>query len=105
MSKGNRVVQVRLIGEMVDAIFAELEKRNNHTAKEIWNPSDWIRAAIQEKLKHSSRCRGRKQIRKYQCVHCGLKFTSKEIAFVTKPLFGKKEYECVSCVRVQPTPL
>lgn len=57
MSKGNRIVPVRISAEMMSAIEASIESLNVRAGPNHWNVSDWIRQAILDKLAHMQRSR------------------------------------------------
>lgn len=57
MSRGNRIIKVRITAEFAAAIEAQILSRNNHSAEEPWVISDWIRVAMREKLDKMRRCR------------------------------------------------
>lgn len=57
MSKGNAVIPVRFTENLLAWMDEEIEMRNGRTADEPWNRSDFIRAAVIDKLKHRGRSR------------------------------------------------
>jgi hypothetical protein len=60
MSKGNPIVCMRLNAEYLDVLDALVLHHNATTPGEIWTRSDWIMAAIYEKLAKLARSRGRR---------------------------------------------
>lgn len=100
MSKGNRVIQFRITEEAYDLMDLARRVRNMVSANEPQDMSAWVRAAVMEKLAHLRRAREQGKVKRYRCVHCGLGRTIEEIDHVVKPMWGRKEYICTSCVTV-----
>ena len=57
MSKGNKIVPVRMTETLLHEIEAQIASRNAVAAGEPWVISDFIRTACQEKLKKMARSR------------------------------------------------
>jgi len=55
MSKGSKVVPLRISQELLDEIARSVESANYHTKGELYTTSSWIRKCIQEKLDHLNR--------------------------------------------------
>lgn len=55
MSKGSRVVPVRMPDELMEEIMAYIVRRNWATMTEPYSLSTFIRKAIREKLDHAKR--------------------------------------------------
>lgn len=56
-SKGSKVLQVRVPRDLLNAIKMQIAQRNVFTKEEPWKVSDFIRAAMVEKLKKMERSR------------------------------------------------
>jgi len=102
MSAGNAIVNIRVDEAMLDRMNEELERRNANTKEGEWTLSDYVRAAIREKIAHSDRSRCSKQDKKFRCNECDYKFSMNKLGYFVKPLFSPKVYTCVYCVRVKP---
>lgn len=61
MSKGSRVVTLRLTPELETQVLAAIGRANNRTQDEPYGISTWIAKAIREKLDHLNRKPGRKK--------------------------------------------
>jgi len=59
MSRGSPKIVVRVSAELLQQLDLDLATRNENTRHELWERSDWVRAAIREKLDHRRRSRGR----------------------------------------------
>jgi Arc/MetJ-type ribon-helix-helix transcriptional regulator len=57
MSQGTRVYTVRLSDEMMAEVQDCMQRRDFHSANSPWTLSDFIKAAITEKLSHMARSR------------------------------------------------
>jgi Arc/MetJ-type ribon-helix-helix transcriptional regulator len=57
MSKGNRVIKVRVSPELIALIERQIQQRNYHSREAPWVISDWIRVAMIEKLDKMRRSR------------------------------------------------
>lgn len=57
MSRGNRIVKVRVEPELLQRIEWQIQHRNDHTDRMPWVMSDWIRVAMIEKLAKMVRSR------------------------------------------------
>jgi hypothetical protein len=101
MSRGNYAVQCRVSFQVLEAVLADIQSRNLHSRDSVWQMSEWLRAAIDEKLAKGKRSREHRRVKKYRCVTCKELVTLSEISYVIKPLFGPKEYTCTNCVRVE----
>ncbi len=55
MSKGNRIVPVRISDDLYQQMLDAIEGRNNKTQEEPFNVSDFIRYCIRVKLNHRLR--------------------------------------------------
>ena len=55
MSKGSKIVNVRVSDELYGEMLAAMDSRNNHTSEQPWNISDFIRYSIRVKLAHIAR--------------------------------------------------
>lgn len=104
MSEGNKIVQLRVSENLLDLMQVEVRRHNAVTRLEQTTLSGWIRDAIHQKIDHLRRGRKGEKVRKYKCVHCGMRRRIDEIDNVMKPMWGKKEYTCVYCVRVTLNP-
>jgi hypothetical protein len=60
MSKGSRIVPVRIPRELEVRILTAIERANHHTKEEPYTLSDWIRKCIEEKLAHLERSNRKK---------------------------------------------
>lgn len=62
MSKGSKIVPVRISDELYGEMLAAMDSRNNKTQEEPHTVSDFIRYCIRTKLAHAARGRssGRK---------------------------------------------
>jgi len=58
-SKGSQIVPVRFEAELLSLMKRTIEQRNAVSPNEPWTMSDFIRAAVQEKLAHMERSRKR----------------------------------------------
>lgn len=56
-SKGSKVLQVRVPPDLLAAVELQIQQRNIFTREAPWNISDWIRCAMEEKLKKMERSR------------------------------------------------
>lgn len=80
MSKGSQVVPVRITRELLDLINAAIESRNDASPQEPMSLSSWIRAAINEKLRHLVRGRSKsckppcKDAASFTCLACHRRF-------------------------------
>lgn len=61
MSRGTKVIPVRLAQELLDLIDREIEIRARHATVEPWTRSDFIRSAIREKVRHKRASRGERK--------------------------------------------
>jgi len=102
MSAGNKIVNVRFEDGLYARLQEEIEKRNQGSRGEVWSISDYVRVAVLEKVAHSERGRKQVKVKKFTCEQCTQQFDMTKVGFLVKPLFGKKEYTCVYCVRVRP---
>jgi len=100
MSKGSNIVNVRIEDGLYERMAEEVHTHNERSADAQWSLSDWIRKAIMEKIAHADRGRQKTRERRYQCVQCNNRFNINKIAYVVKPLYGKREYTCEFCTRV-----
>lgn len=57
MSKGTKVFSLRIDDELFAAVHAAILKRNLHTRDEDWTFTDFMRAALREKLAKMERSR------------------------------------------------
>ncbi len=57
MSLGSPIIQVRLQADELAVVDAVLEKRNTNSGRSPWTRSDFIRAALREKLEKMARSR------------------------------------------------
>jgi len=65
MSKGNPIVPVRFDSAMLFQMRDAIAQRNERTSNEPWTMSDFIKAAVWEKLCHMERSRkGKRRKRK-----------------------------------------
>lgn len=55
MSRGNKIVPLRLSAETLAAMEARIERRNASTREEPWTVSDYIRHCIARDLAHIER--------------------------------------------------
>lgn len=55
MSKGSRIIPVRIGGELLAEIQETIERRNQLTREMPWDMSAFVRAAIGDKLRHLRR--------------------------------------------------
>lgn len=58
MSKGSRVVPVRFEEELLDAVAAMIASSNERRQGEPWTTSEFVRAAVREKLAKMKRSAG-----------------------------------------------
>jgi hypothetical protein len=100
MSAGNQIVNVRFEEGIIDRIREEVQLHNERSADSQWSVSDWMRKAVLEKIAHADRSRKRSGEKRYQCYQCKHQFAVTKIAYVVKPLYGKREYTCEFCSRV-----
>lgn len=100
MSKGSRIVTLRLPDDMMSSVYEALKRRNERTRDSQWSLSDWIRAAAEDKLKHVARGRRGSRKRKYLCNKCGERHGVEHVSHTIKPIFGPREYQCVFCQSV-----
>jgi len=100
MSAGNKILNVRIEDALYERMQEELTRRNEASAEAVWTMSDYVRKAVLEKISHADRSRKKTGERRYECKDCGQRFDLRKIAYVIKPLFGKREYTCQFCVRV-----
>jgi len=63
-SRGNPTLQVRVSPLFISQIDARIAQRNEHTREEPWTRSDFVFAAILEKLDHMKRSNERKKRKK-----------------------------------------
>ncbi len=104
MSKGSKIVNVRIEDQLHERMQEELTRRNELTSQSVWSMSDYIRQAVMEKIAHADRSRKKTGERRYECRDCGHRFDIQKIAYVVRPLFGRKEHVCVFCQRVTTSP-
>lgn len=72
MSKGSPIVTFRLKEDDLE-ILDETVERNNETRKEeLWTRSSWLRAAIEERLRHQERAKNQKWRRKSKAEKQGV---------------------------------
>lgn len=57
MSAGNPIVKVRIPRELVEEIELAIENRNARVRAEPWTFSEFLRVAIDDKLRHMERSR------------------------------------------------
>ena len=60
MSKGSRIVPIRIPAELESRILIAIDVRNKHSSEEPFSMSEWIRKAIMEKLDHLERSKKKK---------------------------------------------
>jgi hypothetical protein len=60
MSKGSRIVPVRMTPELHDEMMVQIEMSLKHRKEEPWTVSEFIRTAIAEKLAKMARGRRKK---------------------------------------------
>jgi hypothetical protein len=77
MSAGNKIIPVRVSDVMDQEIHLAIQSRNSHSKGEVWTVSDFIRAAVEDKLLHLMR--GRKKRRRDAKVKLGLQDKEKAI--------------------------
>lgn len=97
MSKGTPLIALRVNDAMINAIDAELARRNNVRLDPELNRSSWIRAAITEKIRHIERSRRSPKKGKYPCFRCEQVYPIADIAWKRKLLTGGVEYCCGLC--------
>ncbi len=61
MSKGNAIRQVRIPPDLWELMVETIERRNRTQAAEPWTTSEFIRAAIREKIAKMERGRSKKR--------------------------------------------
>lgn len=99
MSKGNRVITVRIEQELLDEIDAVISKRNLHSYEAAWCTSDFIRAALIEKLRKMERSRTRSKPQEQRCTRCGLEGTWGKYYHVKSELDNDMQTLCPTCIR------
>lgn len=78
MSRGSRIVKVRVPENLLAWIEETIAGRNQRTRKEPWTMSDFLREAVAEKLKHMSRSRRRvRKPQSFRCTSCGAETTTR----------------------------
>lgn len=55
MSKGSKIIPVRMEASLIESISRQLNSRNEKSANSPWTMSDFIRASVIEKLQHYRR--------------------------------------------------
>lgn len=60
MSKGSKVIQLRIPSKMLDVMLLALNQANERRREAPYDMSSWIRACIVEKLAHLARSKKRK---------------------------------------------
>lgn len=61
MSKGSVRWTVRVPAELLKLVQWQIAQRNAYSSREPWSESDWIRVAMEEKLKKMQRSRNKKK--------------------------------------------
>jgi len=61
MSKGSKIVPVRIPAKLLGQIYTLIAQRNLKSKEEPWTTSAFVLCAIREKLDHSQRSRGRRR--------------------------------------------
>jgi len=63
MARGNPTITFRITPDLLGLMDAELERRNEKTREAPWERSDFIRAAIRERIDHIRRSRKKKPVK------------------------------------------
>lgn len=73
MSKGSKIVPVRIDEDLLEQMEQAIESRNAATQEEPFNVSDYIRFCIRTKLAHTARSRstGRKAAKERRKANAG----------------------------------
>ncbi len=100
MAKGSCIVNVRFEESLLERVKEELAGHNEKSSDAQWSLSDWVRKAVMEKIAHADRGRKKSGEKRYECKECGNRYPIGKIAYVVKPLFGKREYSCHFCSTV-----
>lgn len=64
MSRGSTILTFRINPELHQRMMQALASRNNQPLLEGWTVSDWIKAAIEDKLRHLGRAKKQKAARR-----------------------------------------
>lgn len=61
MSRGRKQLIVRVSDEQLAKIEELIKSRNLYTREAEWTISDWVRTAIDDKIKHTERSRSKQK--------------------------------------------
>jgi hypothetical protein len=78
-SKGTPIYRFRIPHDVMNAAIATIHRRNNNTAEEPYDLSEFVRQAIVEKIAHMDRSAGRPQFRRAAAKKPGVSYTPDEI--------------------------
>jgi len=79
MSKGSKVVPVRIPDELYIRMIAQIDKTNERRKEEEFDVSSFIRKAIEDKLDHANRSRCWRASRQLgECKGLGLLYNAKD---------------------------
>ena len=85
MSKGSKVVPVRIPDELLAEIESAIESANYHTKGEIYTVSSWIRKQLEMKLHNLRRSKCWAKERRLQTEVCSLEIEGEENACSVRP--------------------
>lgn len=97
MSRGNKIVGIRLTPDELIQIDNALYSRQKRNRKQERNLSSWIREAIQEKLDHIKRSRKNTSTKKFVCAHCGLRQPVSLLSSEYTSITGERFRICGAC--------
>lgn len=97
MSRGSQMYAVRLGADLIRKIQEITDSRNKRRKKGTYTASDFIRQAIEEKLKHSARSRKTRRPAAIVCCFCDCIITDTGSCKAWTNLHGETEYVCSRC--------
>jgi hypothetical protein len=93
-----RIVPVRIPLDLFELIQESRKAANARKKGEPLTLSAWVRSACREKINHGLRSKKKGPGPVIVCSSCGALRNKEQIDHFFKPLVGKKQYVCKSCV-------
>ena len=97
MSKGNKIVGIRIDPTLIEKIDACLDQSKRDEFGQVQSISSWIRSAIISKLAHVKRSKKSSQTPKVRCCHCQKTIRREDVSTTAQRLDGLTDYVCNAC--------
>jgi len=94
MSKGSKVISVRVPDTLLGKIQKEMALQVQKGASTTIAMGKWIRAAMQQRLDHLARSRKKKAEPKMLCEYCQENRPASEIAYMWNDLVLQRQCKC-----------